>query len=152
MQSQYSSTLTTSSQAYCQYDTCPGSNYYFEAIYINVATTGYYIIVSNSTMNTVGYIYNDSFNPIFPSLNLLAADSYDGGNSQFRFLMTLQAMTNYILVVTTSGQNATGSFTIIGTGLTSMSFSHANISSKSLKPFHYMFLIKQKHILSFREN
>jgi hypothetical protein len=135
MQTQYSSVLTTSNQAYCPRSSCEGPYYYYKAIDISVSSTGYYIIVSNNSMDTYGYLYTNTFDPTFSDAPSIAIDNDSGGNGQFRFLIQLQAMVSYILVVTTSEPNITGSFTITGIGLTSISFGPANISGKNS---HYL--------------
>jgi hypothetical protein len=138
MQSRYSSALTNNSQTYCRQDYCKDTIYYYEAIQINVSTSGNYSIWSNSNIDTYGYIYDNSFNPSFPTQYLLLYD--DGaGNGQFMFTMTLHPLINYILVATTFLQNTIGEFTIYATGLAMLSFSRLYITSKKSKLFYNNF-------------
>jgi hypothetical protein len=88
------------------------SNYYYETIQVNVNETDSYIIESNSSVNTYGYIYKDSFNPVNPFENLLSQND-DSCNDQFKLMTNLQVGTTYILVVTTFRSNVIGSFSIL---------------------------------------
>jgi hypothetical protein len=66
------------------YDRFGGSaKYYYEAIKISVRVTDGYYIGSNSTINTYGYLYLNSFNPLNIAENLIAGDDDKGGDSQF---------------------------------------------------------------------
>ena len=112
------------SASYCRTGYCPSSLYYYEAIMINVHTTGDYSISSNGTLNTYGYLYNDTFDPTYPSNNLLQMDDNGGGSNQFKISMVLSTMVDYILVVTTSRPSAKRAFSIIvqGPAVVSLSF------------------------------
>ncbi|CAF4084707.1 unnamed protein product, partial [Adineta steineri] len=124
--SQYSSDLSIYSLVFKRSQSpWPSSYFYYESIQINVATTGIYTIFSNSTMNTYGYLYNDTLNPLVPDQNLMLSDNDAAPNSQFMLVITLQAMEQYTLVVTTYGASTTGTFSIIGVGPASMNFSTA---------------------------
>ncbi|CAF4212495.1 unnamed protein product [Adineta steineri] len=112
----YSSNLTTTSPLFCDKGTCPKSTYFYQSIQLNVSTTGSYTILSSSSINTYGYIYNSTFNSSSPTFNKFASDDDSGGSSQFMFTVTLQGMWKYILVVTTSGINVTGSFSLVTSG------------------------------------
>jgi hypothetical protein len=82
-------------------------------------------------MDTYGYIYNSSFVPVAPVKNLMASDDDSAGNLQFGFYVELDTSTTYFLVVTTYNQMVTGNFSIIATGLASITFSPINSSGKS---------------------
>ncbi|CAF4358460.1 unnamed protein product, partial [Adineta steineri] len=86
------------------------------AIQMSVSMTGIYTIVSNSNMDSKGYIYKNSFNASFPDENLLFVDNNMAGHEQFMLTVILDAMINYILVVTTYSENVMGTFSIIGLG------------------------------------
>jgi hypothetical protein len=83
---------------------------------VNVITTGWYRLSSNSTINTYGYIYKDNFNPLNPLDNLLLKDDDKCGRSQFGLRVDLKANTVYILVVTTVLPNVIGPFSIHASG------------------------------------
>ncbi|CAF4036671.1 unnamed protein product [Adineta steineri] len=112
----YSSNLTTTSPLFCYKSTCPKSTYFYQSIQLNVSTTGSYTILSSSSINTYGYIYNSTFNSSSPTFNKIASDDDSGGSSQFMFNVTLQVMWKYILVVTTFSINVTGSFSLVTSG------------------------------------
>ncbi|UJR19005.1 hypothetical protein I4U23_022135 [Adineta vaga] len=117
VQSKYSTALTQSSAKFRHSlgDT-QRSNYYYQAIRISVSMSSVYTISCNSTFDTIGYLYNNTFNVIYPSANLIIADDESGGNSQFMFIIMLNSLLNYTLVVTTYEQNIIGSFTIVIVG------------------------------------
>ena len=119
MYSMYLSELTADSQTYSR--DCRISNYYYETIQVNVNETAYYSIESNSSVDTFGYIYEDSFNPFNPSENLLS-QSNDQCNDQFKLVTNLQVSSTYVLVVTTFGPNVTGEISIIVSGPNNVSF------------------------------
>jgi hypothetical protein len=106
-------------------------NVYYQALQINVSMSGNYTIVSNSSMDTYGYLYNDSFNPLFPPENLLLQDDDDGGNRQFKLVSFFRSLATYIIVVTTYDGGITGGFSIIATGPAVLGFSQINITSKN---------------------
>jgi hypothetical protein len=120
--SQYSSALTNNSQTYCLDDPCQNTIYYYEAIQINVSISGNYIIWSNSSIDTIGYIYNNSFNPDAQFENLLLSDYDIDDNRQLQFAIMLQAMARYILVVKTYYSKVTGAFLIIANGPAPVNF------------------------------
>jgi hypothetical protein len=113
----YSSALTVVSQSYSRSDSaCEAPNYYYQAIKVNVVEDGIYNLSSNSTMDTCGYLYNDTFNPFKPSTNLLVRDDDRNGGYQFRLTICLRANTTYLLLVTTYYRNTVGPFSIIVSG------------------------------------
>lgn len=126
--------LIDSGQRYCRRGSCPNSLYYFQAIQINVSISGSYIIISNSTVDTYGYLYGDGFIPSASDIYLISYNDDGGDNQQFKFAMNLQAMRNYILIVTTYNQDTTAPFSIIGFGPALLGFTHVFVPSK--KPIY----------------
>ncbi|UJR12884.1 hypothetical protein I4U23_017058 [Adineta vaga] len=122
VQSIYSSALMDSSPTYCRESVCSRSFYYYQAIKINILTSGSYTIASNSSMDTYGYLYNDMFNPSFPSQNLIAKSDDNAANSQFGFVQFLQSTETYIVVVTTYTVRIMGAFSLIVNGAASVTF------------------------------
>ncbi len=122
MESQYSSALTNASQTFCRTGFCSRSSYYYQALLINVSRAAYYNILCNSSMDTYGYIYKNSFNPAAPSANLISYNDDDGGNDQFLLSLYIDTVAKYILVVTTNRISVMGKFSIIATGQGSVSF------------------------------
>jgi hypothetical protein len=116
-QSIYSSALAIDSQSYSRLGSvCAAPNYYYEAIQLNVVEDGIYSLWSSSTMDTYGYLYNNTFNPFNPSTNLLTMDDDSNGGGQFRLTTDLQANTTYLLLVTTYSRNVVGPFSIFVSG------------------------------------
>lgn len=93
-------------------------NYLFEAIQISVASTGNFIITSHAFFDAVGYLYENSFDPYNPSMNLLAWDDNSGGKTDFRITSTLASGSKYILVITTSQPSVNGIYMIRVNGRT----------------------------------
>jgi hypothetical protein len=75
--------------------------YYYEAFEVNVPEIRYYTIQSSSNIDTYGSIYENGFNRLNPTENLVANDNDAGGNSQFKLHIPLYFDTKYILIVTT---------------------------------------------------
>lgn len=122
MQSQYSSALTNVSQTFCRTEFCLRPNHYYEAFFINVSRAAYYRISCDSSIDTYGYIYNNSFNPAAPSKNLIAYNDDDNGNDQFLLSLYINTVAKYILVVSTNAVRVMGKFSIMATGHGSVSF------------------------------
>jgi len=116
VQTMYSSALTTMSPSYDRAGSSRPPPFYYEAIQVKVMEAAFYNLYSNSIIDTYGYIYNDSFNPCDPSLNLISEDDQSGDRNQFRLISSLRANTTYILVVTTSFPSVTGNFSILVSG------------------------------------
>jgi hypothetical protein len=113
LQTMYSSALTTMSPSYARAGSSRPPPYYYEAIQVKVMEAAFYSLRSNSNIITYGYMYNDSFNPCDPSLNLISDDDESGDGNQFRLISSLLANTTYILVVTTYSPSETGNFSIL---------------------------------------
>ncbi len=77
-----------------------------------VFTAGTYSFISKSSMDTYGYFYSNSFNPSYPSQDLITSDDDGSGGQQFGINMSLLSVHTYVLVVTTYRANMTGSFSI----------------------------------------
>ncbi|CAF4440000.1 unnamed protein product [Adineta steineri] len=106
--------------------TSNSDNHYYQAIEITATLSGTYIFMSSSTFGIYGYFYENSFDPYYPNLNLIASNSDDGDNKQFRINFTLQFQRKYILVITSFGYNITGAFLIKATGSTPLLFTPIN--------------------------
>ncbi len=111
----YSSELTTNSSRYDRTNNFT-SNYFYESIELNVNTTGNYRFVSQSNIDTYGYIYQGNFYPSNPSMNIYEEDNQSGGNNQFEIIADLRSESKYILVVTTYIEDITGPFSIVAYG------------------------------------
>lgn len=121
VQSTYSSALDSSSSLYRR-NSYDSDESYYEALVFSVDQAGSYNIRSRSDFDAYGFLYTDSFNPSYPSSNLLDQDDDSNENLQFELTAFLQSQTEYILVVTTFQKRTIGSFEIIASGPTSINF------------------------------
>ena len=96
---------------------------------LTVSTSGNYTIQSNSSIDTYGYIYNNTFNPANRTLNMLQSNDDGAGNTQFLLSLWLQTMTNYIVVATTYSAITTGSFFVIVQGPAAVSLALTNATA-----------------------
>lgn len=94
--------------------------YYYQAIKMNTDTNGIYTIISNSSMNTYGYLYDNSFDSTRPSQNLITSNDGSMGNGQFWIRNNLKSYHTYFLVVTTHEPDITGYVLITVVGPTSV--------------------------------
>jgi hypothetical protein len=122
IQLKYSSELTIDSPKYCRDYKLP--NYYYQTLQINIMTTDSYTLWSESEIDTYGYIYKDDFDPLQPFGNLLFQHSGKCNQGQLKFIVNLQANTDYILLVTTYYPNITGNFTIFISGQNNVTVNH----------------------------
>ncbi|CAF1233750.1 unnamed protein product [Adineta steineri] len=118
----YSGSLSFNSPGFVRPDKSSG-DYYYQAIRVTVSTSGTYIFTSTSSKDTYGCFYSDSFDPSYPSQNLITTDDDGASNSQFRISTTLQSSRTYILIVTTYDTNTIGSFVITVNGPASVALS-----------------------------
>ncbi|CAF1226131.1 unnamed protein product [Rotaria sordida] len=115
--SSYAGTLSSSSPVFIRPDSWLDDYSYFQAIQVTISTTGMYTFISDSVMDTVGYIYDTPFDPSNPLANLITDDD-DSGDSvyQFHIDVNLQSGRTYILVVTTHWEYTRGDYSISVTG------------------------------------
>lgn len=111
----YSSILNEQSLKYAR-EQCKSSRYYYEAIAISVSISGSYIFSSNSSMDTIGFIYENYFDPYYPDRNHLFRNDQGCVNNQFKLVYNLNSNKTYILVVTTTDPDTIGSFRIFAFG------------------------------------
>jgi len=147
--SKYSSALTLNSGMFSRAGGS-GSNFYYEAIRINVNTAGTYTFISQANtsqsigdtteayiftspssisqgiMDTFGYIYEYNFYPSNPPVNLLTQDDDGAGILQFRLTALLQSDRPYVLVFTTFQGGITGPFSIVASGPDNVIFNPIN--------------------------
>jgi hypothetical protein len=113
----FSGTLSSSSPTFSR-PSGGSSLYYYQAIRTTAYTSGTYTLRSTSStgLDTYGCLYSTSFDPNYPSGNLLICDDDGGGSLQFLINYYLSSGQTYILVVTTASSLATGSYSILATG------------------------------------
>ncbi|CAF1265617.1 unnamed protein product [Adineta ricciae] len=116
--------------------TRPGgsSGTYYEAIQLTVPTSGHYDLSSMSGIDTHGYLYNGTFYPSNPQLNLIAYNDDGAGGSQFKIPIYLEAGVPYTLVVTTHNPGSTGPFTVVGKGPSNIYFSQIIYTTTTTRP------------------
>lgn len=114
--SNYSSALTRDDGRYKRPGSLYSTGFLYKAIQVIVNTTGTYSLASVSDLDTNGYLYNDTFDPSNPSVNLIHQDDDNGGNRQFKITAFLQAGVPYTLVLSTQSTGYSGPFTIVGSG------------------------------------
>ena len=107
--------LAVSSPTFYRPDRTDGL-YYYQAFLVRAYTSGSYSFISNSSLDTFGYLYIASFDPVNPNVNLIGSNDDGGGQSQFRIDVNLQYQVTYILIVTTFSPNVRGSFGVRATG------------------------------------
>jgi hypothetical protein len=115
----YQLELTSNSQMYSR--VCNLRNFYYETFEVKVPEIRYYTILSSSDIDIYGYIYENTFNPLNTTENLLTSDDNgDNSDSQFKIEIPLYIDTTYILVVTTASPKQLGEINIILLGLTNV--------------------------------
>ncbi|CAF1475613.1 unnamed protein product [Adineta ricciae] len=131
-QSVYQGSLSSSSAVYGGVNQS-STNYTYEVIQVVPDTNGSYTFVSTSGSNLqfYGYLYNGSFIPSSPLTNLITRSDSLTGTLQFNLTSTLVENSEYLLVVTTSNQTATGSFNITATGPGLVAFTRRSVAATS---------------------
>ena len=105
-------TLSTWSSTFQRPEAVQQGTYYYETIDFRVTTSDTISIFSESSLDTYGIIYQDSFDATSPNTNLIAQDDESQGSTQFQLQTNLIPGTNYTLVVTTYEPDVTGTITI----------------------------------------
>ena len=112
IQSTYSSELSTTSATFSRTD-CAAFAFYYEALQFTLTVNGSFAFYSESEMDTIGSIHEESFNPLNPSVNLIASANNEFQRGQLGLRIFTQVNRTYILVVTTELLVERGNFTII---------------------------------------
>ncbi|CAF1178450.1 unnamed protein product [Adineta steineri] len=121
IQLNYSSKLTDDSPTY--YRDCQIPQCHYETLQIHVNTTGLYVLWSESNINAYGYIYQNDFNPLKPSENLLLSHGGECNDGEYKLIIDLEINTRYILVVTTQNPKKIGDFSVVISGPDNISLS-----------------------------
>jgi hypothetical protein len=142
LHSTYSSALDYRSAIYTR-GVCLLPNYFYEALAFNVSIAGNHSFWSHSDIDTVGYLYQDDFNPFQPQVNRLSSDDDSCGNSQFLIAHHLLPNTIYILVVPTHGVNAIGRFSVMSAGSATIQFFRSSeYSDCEVSSFGYWMMLE----------
>ena len=102
---------------------CQSSDYYYQALEVEVTTSAVYRFISESTIYMYGYLYRDTFNRVEPSRNLLLENGQICPESKLWLNTSLSEKTTYILVATTDVPARTGTFVIHAFGVANITFS-----------------------------
>lgn len=134
--SSYTSALTDESPTFCRDFICDTSGFilntpcYFDTIQLNITVTGLYTIVSDSSLDTLGCLYNGSYEPTYYFINMIAIDDDSDANSQFRITIQLSAGGTYILLFTTHLPMQTGEFSVAVVGPGPVGLTKINAAGK----------------------
>ena len=126
IQWEYSLKLTADSPTY--YRDCKIPKCYYETLELYVVENGLYVLWSESTISTAGYIYKNDFNSLKPSENLLLQHDGFCNEGQFKLMINLEMNIRYVLVVTTYRPNTMGNFSIFISGPKNVSLNHLSKS------------------------
>lgn len=108
-----SSSLTLNSTRFSRYYGDGDDYYYYQVFRLTVPTTGLYRMFTTGYLDTFGYLYRESFDPMNPYSNIIAYDDQSGGKNQFQLVTLLLRSETYFLVVTTYRGYTFGAFDII---------------------------------------
>ncbi|CAF0936812.1 unnamed protein product [Adineta ricciae] len=128
IQSLYQSILTINSHTYRR-ERCKSSDVYYEAIQINVITSGFYSFSSESKFDAYGSLYKHYFDPFDIRENFIIANDDGCVDRQFVFIAYLHFNTTYVLVMTTFHSSTTGIFSIRASGAHKVIFNRIMIQS-----------------------
>jgi hypothetical protein len=113
----YSSDLSLNSGMFYRPFGDPQSYYYYQAIQVYAPISAPYTFTSDSILDTMGFLYDTSFDPSVPNENFIVDDDDSADiDLQFRIEAFLEAGHPYILVVTTHRDALIGSFSITVNG------------------------------------
>jgi len=132
VQLNYSSELNNKSQKHTGFN-CRQLDYYYEALEINVNTSGFYMFSSESRFDTYGYLYEHEFNPYNSIDTSLAQSDHTCNDDQLQILAYLNFNITYILIVTTFYAHEQGPFSVFIEGsdkikIKQMSMYYTNIT------------------------
>ena len=98
IQSNYSSELTNNSRKHTSFN-CRLLDHYFEAFEINVNTPGFYLFSTESSLNTIGYLYEHEFNPYDSIDTSLARNDDSCFYAQLKLIVYLKLNITYTLII-----------------------------------------------------
>jgi len=124
VQTNYSSNLSVNSHQCHRLKNCRLLNYYCEIIEIHTKEEGDYTIISHSTKNLFGYIYENNFTLFDLNINKIESDDDSHYNSQFKMTLYRPANSSFLLIVTTAQELEQGHFSITVHGPSYVSMQH----------------------------
>ncbi|CAF1272546.1 unnamed protein product [Adineta ricciae] len=114
--STYFDNFSSNSPVFARPNGASDSAYYYQTLQVTAFATDTYTFTSDSSWDTYGCFYNNSFDPSNPFVNLIACDDDTAGKKQFRMTLTMQYEHMYVLMVTTYSPCIKGSFSIQTSG------------------------------------
>ena len=99
-------------------------NCYCEIIKIHTNEEGFYTIISHSTKDLVGYIYENNFTLFDLNINKIQSHDNTHDNYQFKISLYRPANSSFLLIVTTAQELEQGHFSIIVHGPNYVSMQH----------------------------
>ena len=112
----YSNDLSMTSGRFVRPNGISNKDYSYDAFQLIISTNGKYSLRSNSSIDTYGCLYRNSFHPINVHRNLLICNDNSGDDQQFLIIGDLQSNMTYILVVTTYEYLTIGNYSMISIG------------------------------------
>ena len=116
-----------------------GPIYYYESIQMNVSKQGYYEYVINRTMGINIRIYNNSFNPFNPQINLIFDFHEQCTVDQVKSIINLKNDQIYDLVAATMIPNILSSYSVVLIGPSHVNFSQSSEPCCFLYVYHFFF-------------
>ncbi|UJR17797.1 hypothetical protein I4U23_004696 [Adineta vaga] len=110
----YSGDFDWDSVSYRPFDSSTRLQYFYEAIRVNVFTSGHYKFWSNDMFTGYGYMYNNSFDPTIPKRNLLLWNG--GAYLPFNLTIFLSPKIDYFLVVSSRDSMMMKWFSVLCSG------------------------------------
>lgn len=115
IQTTYTSELTINSSKRAQ--NCIVPYYYYNTIQVNVAEGGFYILGTVAEIATGDHIYEEKFNPFNPSMNeMKTVNRISDCVNEFHHVSHFDNQKTYIIVVSSSYPNSTGTYSVIVSG------------------------------------
>jgi len=137
VQTEYSSNLSVNSHQCNRLKDCELLNYYCEMIEIRTREEGNYTIISHSTKNLFGYIYEDNFTLFDLNINAIESDDDSHYNSQFKISLYRPANNSFILIVTMAQKLEQGDFSITVYGPSYVSMQYHSKFTEPMIQSHY---------------
>jgi len=137
VQTNYSSNLSVNSHQCYRLKGCELLNYYCEIIEIRTREEGDYTIISHSTKNLFGYIYENNFTLFDLNINKIESNNNGYYNSQFRITLYRPANNSFILIVTTAQELEQGDFSITVHGPSNVSMRYHSKFTEPIIQSHY---------------
>ena len=118
---------------------CDGPVFYYESIQMNVSKEGYYEFIINRTMGINVRIYNNSFNPFNPQINLIFNFHEQCTVGQMKSTINLKNDQIYDLVAATMTPNIISSYSMTLIGPSHVNFSQSSESCFFLYISYFFF-------------